>query len=106
MAFHNSEFNNRNWMLQQSLVMSIVVSAGDDLLARRPEEDEYNKYKYNKYILTNSSPEEDGVLELRSVASLHVAERRVRLHDALLTEILQAWFILHTGTAIQSVARF
>ena len=53
------------WKLERLLV---VFAPGDDLLARRPQQ--------------------DGVLELRRVAPLDVAQRWVRLHYALLAEVL------------------
>ena len=51
------------------LFVLIVFSSGDDLLA--------------------CGPEEDGVLELRRVATLPVAEWGIRFNDSLLAEILQ-----------------
>ncbi len=49
--------------------VSIILSLADNLLA--------------------GGPEEDGVFVLRCVASLHVTKRRVRVHDACVTEILE-----------------
>lgn len=62
-------------------VALIVVSARDDLLA--------------------SGSEEDGVLELRGVAALDVAERRVGVHDSLVAEILQRHGVAGGARALQ-----
>ena len=53
-----------------NLGSSVVISTGNDLLAR--------------------GPHNDGVFELGGVAALDVAERRVGLDDALLPEVLES----------------
>lgn len=47
----------------------VIGASGDDLFAGRPEQ--------------------DGVLKLRRVAALDVAEWRVRIDDALLAKVLE-----------------
>lgn len=61
--------------------MLIIIAAGEHLLA--------------------GGSQEDGVLVLRYVASLLVAERRVGLHDAHLAQVLQRHEVLLLAGAVE-----
>lgn len=63
-----------------SELLSVVVSPAHHLLA--------------------GGPEQDGVLELSRVAALGVAERRVRVHDAQVTQVLQGHQVLALAQAV------
>lgn len=64
--------------------MSVVISPAHHLLA--------------------GGPEQDGVLELSGVAALGVAERRVGVHDAKVTQVLQRHQVLALAQAVQPAA--
>lgn len=51
--------------------------------------------------LLASGSEEDGVFELSGVAALGVTERRVRVHDAQVTQVLQGHQVLAFTEAVQ-----
>lgn len=64
--------------------MSVVVSPAHHLLA--------------------GGPEQDGVLELSSVAALGVAEGRVGVHDAKVAQVLQRHQVLALAQTVQPAA--
>lgn len=59
----------------------VVVAAGHHLLA--------------------SGPQQYGVLELRGVAAAHVAQRRVRVHHALVAQVLEGERVAGRAGALQ-----
>lgn len=54
--------------------------------------------------LLAGGPEQDGVLELSSVAALGVAQRRVGVHDAQVAQVLQRHQVLALAQAVQPAA--
>lgn len=54
--------------------------------------------------LLAGGPQQDGVLELGGVAALGVAERRVRVHDAQVAQVLQRHQVLALAEAVQPAA--
>lgn len=63
---------------------SVVIPPADDLLA--------------------GGAEQDGVLELRRVGALDVAQGRVRIHDAEVAQVLQSHQVFALPQAIQPPA--
>lgn len=54
--------------------------------------------------LLAGGPEQDGVLELSSVAALGVAKGRVGVHDAQVAQVLQRHQVLALALAVQPAA--
>ncbi len=68
-------------LLEGGAGVSVVVSPAHHLLA--------------------GGPEQNGVLELSGVAALSVAERRVGVHNAQVTQVLQGHQVLALAQAVQ-----
>lgn len=72
---------SRPIVCKQRVLSSVVVAARHDLLA--------------------GGPQQDGVLELRGVAAAYVAQRRVRVHHALVAQVLERHGVARRARALQ-----